>query len=227
MDLEFKRRMMVQRQLRARGISDERVLAAMGEIPREEFVPQHFHSRAYADEPLVIGFGQTISQPYMVALMAQCLELQGGETVLEVGAGSGYHAAVLGALAARVIAVELIPELADLARANLERAARAHNITVLCRDGSKGCSEYAPFRAISVAAGAERIPAALLDQLEEGGRLVMPVGEFDQELRVIQKTGGEVVSRVAAYCRFVPLRGSAEDTLEADAAANGSEQAQG
>ncbi len=199
--------MMVQRQLRARGICDERVLSAMGEIPREEFVPEHFRGRAYADEPLAIGFGQTISQPYMVALMAQCLELDGTETVLEVGAGSGYHAAVLAALAAKVIAIELIPELAEIASANLERAGCAANVAVLCRDGSQGCPESAPFRAISVAAAAPCIPRALIGQLDEGGRMVMPVGYEDQELLVVRKERGEISSRVAGYCRFVPLRG--------------------
>ena len=197
--------MMVERQLRARGIADERVLAAMAAIPREEFVPGPLRDRAYADEPLAIGFDQTISQPYMVALMAQCLALDGTETVLEVGAGSGYHAAVLGALAGRVLAVELIPELAETARANLDRAGCGTNVTVMCRDGSLGCPEFAPFRAISVAAGAARVPAALVDQLADGGRMVIPVGGDDQELVVLTKAGGELRSRVAAYCRFVPL----------------------
>ena len=119
MDWAFQRRLMVSRQLRGRGIRDERVLRAMLEIPREEFVPEDNRSAACSDEPLAIGYGQTISQPYMTALMAQCLELDGTETVLEVGAGCGYHAAVLGALAARVIAIELIPELAAMARENL------------------------------------------------------------------------------------------------------------
>lgn len=199
--------MMLERQLRARGISDSRVLEAMAAIPREAFVPEQWRERAYADEPLRIGFEQTISQPYMVALMAQCLALDGTEMVLEVGAGSGYHAAVLGALAARVIALELIPELAETARTNLESAGYAANVTVMCRDGSLGCPEYAPFRAISVAAGAERVPRALVEQLADGGRMVIPVGEDDQELRVLMKIEGEVRSRVAAYCRFVPLVG--------------------
>ncbi len=198
---------MVERQLRGRGIHDERVLAAMLEIPREEFVPELHRASSYADEPASIGHGQTISQPYMVALMAQVLELTGTETVLEVGGGCGYHAAVLGALAARVITVELIPELAAMARQNLERIGRAHNILVVNADGSRGYAEGAPYDAISVAAAAPEVPPALLKQLKDPGRLTMPVGpSWDQELLVLYKAGGEVTSRVATYCRFVPLR---------------------
>jgi protein-L-isoaspartate(D-aspartate) O-methyltransferase len=199
--------MMVERQLRGRGIRDERVLAAMLEIPREEFVPQASRANAYADEPLSIGHGQTISQPFMVALMAQSLELDGGEVVLEVGAGSGYHAAVLAALARRVIAVELIPELARLASENLARAGCAPNVTVVAGDGSLGWPECAPYDAISVAAASLDVPTALLAQLKDGGRMAIPVGaSSEQELRLIRKEGGAVHSRLAAYCRFVPLR---------------------
>jgi protein-L-isoaspartate(D-aspartate) O-methyltransferase len=198
---------MVERQLRGRGIWDERVLAAMLEIPREEFVPESQRAASYADEPASIGHGQTISQPYMVALMVQCLELTGAETVLEVGGGCGYHAAVIAALAARVISVELIPELARMAQHNLERTGRAHNIVVVNADGSRGRPEFAPYDAISVAAAAPGVPPALLEQLKDGGRLVMPVGSaWDQELLVLHKSGAEVQSRVATYCRFVPLR---------------------
>jgi protein-L-isoaspartate(D-aspartate) O-methyltransferase len=198
---------MVERQLRARGIHDERVLAAMLEIPREEFVPEPHRASSYADEPASIGHGQTISQPYMVALMAQVLELTGTETVLEVGGGCGYHAAVLGALAARVITVELVLELAELARQNLERTGRSHNILVVNADGSRGYADGAPYDAISVAAAAPEVPPALLEQLNDPGRLTMPVGpSWDQELLVLHKAGGRVTSRVATYCRFVPLR---------------------
>jgi len=198
---------MIEHQLRGRAIRDERVLRAMGEIPREEFVSLESRRAAYSDEPLGIGYAQTISQPYMTALMAQCLEIEGPETVLEVGSGCGYHAAVLGALAARVITVELIPELAALARANLERTGRLGNITVIAGDGSLGYLPCAPYDAISVAAGATEVPRALVEQLKDGGRMAIPVGPFaDQELRVLRKRGGEIDWHVAAYCRFVPLR---------------------
>jgi len=214
MDYALQRRMMVQGQLRPRGIRDERVLEAMLAIPREEFVPEDSREEAYADAPLAIGHGQTISQPYMTALMVQCLELTGQETVLEVGAGSGYHAAVLGALAARVIAVELIPELAQMACGNLQRTGRDANITLITGDGSLGYPECAPFDAISVAAAAADVPPRLLEQLKDPGRMVIPVGSWwDQELRVISRAGGEVLSYVAAYCRFVPLReGTPQDS---------------
>jgi protein-L-isoaspartate(D-aspartate) O-methyltransferase len=211
MDYSVNRESMVARQLRARGIRDERVLEAMLAIPREEFVPEQERDSAYADEPVGIGYGQTISQPFMTALMAQCLELKGTETVLEVGAGCGYHAAVLGALAARVITVEIIPELAGAARENLERTGRAGNITVIAGDGSLGYRPQAPYDAISVAAGAGEIPKALIEQLGDPGRLVIPVGPYvEQELRVVHKEGGAVHWRVVAYCRFVPLRETAD-----------------
>jgi protein-L-isoaspartate(D-aspartate) O-methyltransferase len=143
----------------------------------------------------------------MTALMAQCLDLEGTETVLEVGAGCGYSAAVLSALAARVITVELIPELAALARENLERTGGLGNITVIAGDGSLGYPQVAPYEAISVAAAAADIPRALLEQLKDSGRMVIPVGpSADQELRVVRKRGREIDWHVAAYCRFVPLR---------------------
>jgi len=208
-DWSTERTEMVERQLRKRAITDERVLAAIGEIPREEFVPLESRVSSYQDDPVHIGHGQTISQPYMTAFMAQCLELRGPETVLDVGAGSGYHAAVLGALAKKVIAIELIPGLARLARKNLTKTGRAHNITVVCGDGSEGCPEFAPYDAISVAAAAPEVPPKLVEQLKDPGRLVIPVGAMrDQELRVITKSGGEIHSRVATLCRFVPLRGN-------------------
>ncbi|PWU07741.1 MAG: protein-L-isoaspartate O-methyltransferase [Terriglobia bacterium] len=200
---------MVETQLRHRGIQDERVLQVMREIPREEFVRPEAQVFAYQDDPVPIGFRQTISQPYMTALMAEVLELKGTETVLEVGTGSGYAAAVLGALAAEVITIELIPALADFARENLTRTGRHRNVLVIGGDGSLGYPPRAPYDAISVAAAAPEIPAALLSQLREPGRLVIPVGPTDdQELRVVFKTGGNLDSRIATLCRFVPLRGS-------------------
>jgi len=199
---------MVEAQLRRRGIRDERVLQAMREIPREEFVPPESRLMAYQDEPIPIGRGQTISQPYMTALMAESLELAGTETVLEVGAGCGYAAAVLGTLASRVVSVEIIPALAQLAGENLRRTGRDMNVTVVCGDGSMGYPEAAPFDAISVAAGAPEIPSTLLEQLKDPGRLVIPVGDYgDQELRVVSKRHGRIDYRVAVLCRFVPLRG--------------------
>jgi protein-L-isoaspartate(D-aspartate) O-methyltransferase len=208
-DWETERRAMVERQLRRRGIRDARVLQAMGEIPREEFVPSDFRVMAYGDAPVQIGWGQTISQPYMTALMAQELELTGAETVLEIGAGSGYAAAVLGALAARVIAVEIVAPLAQQARANLERTGLGANITVVEADGGFGFAQFAPYDAISVAAAAPDIPAALLEQLNDPGCLVIPVGSRDdQELRVLTKRGGQMEQRVPTLCQFVPLRGA-------------------
>ena len=199
---------MVENQLRRRGIRDLRVLEAVLDIPREKFVREECQSLAYRDDPVHIGYAQTISQPYMTALMAELLELTGRETVLEVGTGSGYAAAVLGALAERVVTVELIPALARFARRNLARAGRDGNVLVICGDGSLGYPPLAPYDGISVAAGAPEVPHALVEQLKDTGRLVIPVGQpNDQELRVVTKPGGRIESRVAALCRFVPLRG--------------------
>jgi protein-L-isoaspartate(D-aspartate) O-methyltransferase len=199
---------MVEAQLRRRGIRDGRVLRAMGRIPREEFVPAESRFMAYRDDPIHIGYGQTISQPYMTALMAETLELTGTETVLEVGTGSGYAAAVLAELAARVVSVEIVPALVQAARANLRRTLCDANVTVIAGDGSTGAPEYGPFDAISVAAGAPEIPLSLLEQLNDPGRLVIPVGDrADQELRVVWKIEGRIDYRVATQCRFVPLRG--------------------
>jgi protein-L-isoaspartate(D-aspartate) O-methyltransferase len=199
---------MVETQLVQRGISDPRVLHALGSIPREEFVPVESRLVAYGDAPISIGYGQTISQPYMVALMAECLQLAGHESVLEVGGGCGYSAAVLGRLAARVLTVEIIPELAALARRNLRRYAAGANIEVIDGDGGWGHLEAAPYDAISVAAAAPEIPEPLFDQLRDPGVLVIPVGSLnDQELLVLHKRQGRLERRIAALCRFVPLRG--------------------
>jgi len=207
-DWATERYRMVEVQLRRRGIRDERVLAAMSEIPREEFVPAESRIEAYIDGPIHVGHGQTISQPYMTALMAQLLRLTGEETVLEVGAGCGYAAAVLGQVAARVVAMELIPALAQMARENLRRTGRDGNVTVVEGDGRFGYPPFAPYRGISVAAAAPEIPAALLEQLDDPGCLVIPVDVTeDQELRTVWKCAGRIDYRVATLCRFVPLRG--------------------
>ncbi|HEY7388169.1 MAG TPA: protein-L-isoaspartate(D-aspartate) O-methyltransferase [Bryobacteraceae bacterium] len=207
-DFASERREMVERQLRQRGIRDERVLAAMGQIPREEFVPADSRLLAYADEPIGIGYRQTISQPYMTALMAERLELQGWERVLDVGTGSGYAAAVLGALAARVVSIELIPGLAAIARDNLARTGHGYNVSIVAGDGSLGYPPEAPYDGISVAAAARQVPQTLVDQLNDPGRLVIPIGDQDdQELRVLLKQNGKIRSSIATLCRFVPLRG--------------------
>lgn len=207
-DWRVERRRMVDRQLRRRGIRDPRVLDAMLTIPREEFVPHDCRVCSYQDEPLQIGYGQTISQPYMIALMAELLELTGSETVLDVGGGCGYHAAVLGQLAARVVSIEIIPALARQAEQNLARTGLGGNITVIQGDGSQGWPDAAPYGAISVAAAAPDVPEPLLSQLGDPGRLVIPVGgHLDQELRAIVKSNGVLRDHVATFCRFVPLRG--------------------
>jgi protein-L-isoaspartate(D-aspartate) O-methyltransferase len=200
---------MVEKQLRRRGIVDQRVLNAMLTIPREEFVAAEDRPNAYRDAPLPIGHGQTITQPYMTGLMVQCLELQGTEKVLDVGTGSGYHAAVLEAVAREVISIERIPELADRAKANLKRAGCGARITVVCGDGSPGYPPAGPYDAISVAAAAPYVPSALVEQLNDPGTLVIPVGtRAEQNLHIIRKESGRITTRIASGCRFVPLLGS-------------------
>lgn len=199
---------MVERQLRRRGIADERVLAAMGRVPRELFVPPARRRAAYADAALSIGRGQTISQPFVVAATVALLALHGGERVLDVGTGSGYAAAVLAELGARVVGVERIPELAARARAAL-REAGYPDVAVVVGDGSLGVPEHAPYDAIAVAAAVPAIPAALREQLAEGGRLVAPRGSLsDQRLVLLERRGGSFVEREEFACRFVPLRGA-------------------
>jgi len=203
-----ERRAMVDRQLRARGIADERVLAAMERVPRELFVPPELLSRAYDDAALPIGDGQTISQPYMVARICEELALRGAERVLDVGTGSGYQAAVLAELAAEVHSIERIAGLARRARECLSAAGYGARVSVHVGDGSRGLSEHAPFAAIAVAAAAPSLPEALYEQLEVRGRLVVPVGDrSEQLLQVIVRTPeGPAVLRTVP-CRFVPLIG--------------------
>ena len=199
---------MVERQLEARGIRDRGVLDAMGKVPRELFAAESERGRAYADVPLPIGHGQTISQPYMVALICETAGVRPGNRVLDVGAGSGYQAAVLAEMGAEVHAIERVPELAALARANLARAGY-QRVAVHVGDGSLGLPEEAPFDVIVVAAAAPRVPAALYEQLAPGGRLVVPVGGLrEQRLELVVKSPeGPAVAR-SVSCRFVPLVGA-------------------
>lgn len=200
------RQQMVESQLRARGIQDERVLAAMSRVPRHEFISPEYHSQAYDDHPLPIGEGQTISQPYIVARMLEALALQPSDRVLEVGAGSGYMTVLLALLAGQVYAVERHPELVATAAKGL---AACPNVVLSWGDGSLGLPASAPFDAIVVSAAAPSVPQALFDQLREGGRMVVPVGSTDsQELQLIRKIDGLATVRVLDGCRFVPLIGS-------------------
>jgi protein-L-isoaspartate(D-aspartate) O-methyltransferase len=202
-----RRAAMVERQLRRRGISDERVLTAMGEVPREEFVPERRRGRAYADSAQPIGEGQTISQPWIVAAICQALELAGGERVLEVGTGSGYSTAVLARLAGEVISIERHEALAASARAALD-SLRIGNVEVLVGDGSLGLPEREPFEAIAVHATAPGPPASLLAQLAEGGRLVVPLAAGSADMLTAFRRRGETVrSEEIGPCRFVPLLG--------------------
>jgi protein-L-isoaspartate(D-aspartate) O-methyltransferase len=197
---------MVARQLRARGIEDERVLDAMGRVPRELFVPDELRSRAYDDAALPIGAAQTISQPYMVARICAELQLRGDEKVLDVGTGSGYQAAVLAELAREVHSLERIPALAESARAALAGAGYADRVHVHDADGTQGLPAEAPFGGIAVAAAARQPPPALLEQLGPRARLVIPIGPHHQQfLRVYVQTPEGAANYAAVPCRFVPL----------------------
>ncbi|HYJ21356.1 MAG TPA: protein-L-isoaspartate(D-aspartate) O-methyltransferase [Solirubrobacterales bacterium] len=207
-DFAALRARMVERQLRRRGIGDERVLAAMATAPREAFVPLALRHRAYADSALPIEDGQTISQPWIVAAICQALALTGGERVLEVGTGSGYSACVLSLLAAEVISIERHRGLALSARETLASLA-VTNVELAIGDGSRGVPERAPFEAIAVHATAPAPPPALVSQLAEGGRMVIPIaaGEETDLLTLLRRQGDETESETLAPCRFVPLIG--------------------
>jgi len=206
-DFATLRARMVEGQLRRRGISDERVLAAMGAAPREAFVPAPLRHRAYADVALPIVAGQTISQPWIVAAICQALELDGSERVLEVGTGSGYSACVLAELAREVVSIERQRELASGARRALAALA-VTNVELSVGDGSRGVPERAPYAAIAVHAAAPAPPPALIAQLAEGGRLVVPIVVGEEEmLTVLRRRGEQVESTPIAPCRFVPLIG--------------------
>ena len=179
-----KAEMMVKNQIERRGIHDERVLQAMREIPRHLFIPENLQNVAYEDRPLPIGEGQTISQPYIVALMTELLQLNGNEKVLEIGTGSGYQAAILSSLTKEVYSIEIIRSLAVRAEKKLLKM-KYNNITVKLGDGYEGWSEHAPFDAIIVTAAPDKIPRALINQLKLGGKMVVPVGAYSQELKLI------------------------------------------
>jgi len=209
-DPRAERQEMVKRQIAARGIAEPAVLAAMRTVPRHEFVPLDLRDLSYDDRPLPIGRGQTISQPYIVALMTELAELTGEESVLEVGTGSGYQAAVLAEMTARVYTIELVEPLLREAAATLARL-MYRNVIPRFGDGRHGWKDLAPFDAILVtAAPADRVPEALLAQLADGGRLIAPVGEAEQTLQLVRRRGSTFETRAVTAVRFVPLAGAIE-----------------
>jgi protein-L-isoaspartate(D-aspartate) O-methyltransferase len=204
------RERMVRDQLRARDIVDPRVLAAMLKVPRHEFVPDDSRQSAYDDGALLLEMGQTISQPYIVAYMTQALELRGTERVLEIGTGSGYQAAVLAEIASEVYTVEILPRLQERARTILDKQGY-RNIHVRVGDGYQGWPEHAPFDGIIVTAAPEEVPQPLLDQLSDGGRMIIPIGRLSQELVIFEKEGTKIKRRSTIAVRFVPMTGTAQD----------------
>jgi len=205
----LERQKMVEGQLRARGIRDARVLRAMEIVPRHEFVEPRYRDQAYEDHPLPINAGQTVSQPYIVALMLEILQLEPSSRVLEIGTGSGYQTAVLAAISDHVYSVERHPQLAHEARETLLRLGFTSPILNV-GDGAEGLPEYAPFDAVVVSAAAKHIPAPLFDQLREGGRMIIPVGSHEaQELQLVRKREGKPLITMLEGCRFVPLISSA------------------
>jgi protein-L-isoaspartate(D-aspartate) O-methyltransferase len=206
MDLAKKRKAMVQNQIKRRGVKDKRVLQAMLKVRRHKFVPENLKLSAYADQPLPIGEGQTISQPYIVALMTECLELKGTEKVLEIGTGSGYQAAILAELSDKVYTIEIVESLANRAE-KLLRKLGYKNITVKSGDGYLGWEEHAPFEGIIVTCAPPYVPRPLIEQLKEGGRMVIPVGTYYQKLKLLQKIEGKIETTDIIPVRFVPMTG--------------------
>jgi protein-L-isoaspartate(D-aspartate) O-methyltransferase len=220
------RHRMVEEQLRGRDITNTRVLEAMDRIPRHRFAPEHLRDLAYADTPAPIGHDQTISQPYIVALMTQAAHLQPESRVLDIGTGSGYQAAVLAELCKEVYSIEILKPLAESAQERLSSLGYK-NITVRVGDGYRGWPEKAPFDAIIVAAAPDHVPQPLVDQLAPGGRLVIPVGGFAQKLLVIEKQKDGTIHRQSiAPVRFVPMQGEAEDTPDQRKLKNGKQDRQ-
>jgi protein-L-isoaspartate(D-aspartate) O-methyltransferase len=205
-DFKAMREKMVDTQIKARGVKDPRVLSAMLKVERHRFVPEEYLNSAYSDQPLPIGEGQTISQPYIVALMTELLELKGDEKVLEIGTGSGYQAAILAELAKEVYSIEIIESLASSAEKRL-RQLGYQNIHVKAGDGYLGWPEMAPFDAIIVTAAPDHIPKPLIEQIKEGGRMVVPVGTYTQELKKIVKRSGKIETTDIIPVIFVPLTG--------------------
>ena len=213
------RRQMVTSQLvgPGRGITNARVLAVMAKVPRHEFVPEQARARAYEDRPLPIGYGQTISQPFIVAFMTQELEPKASDRVLEVGTGSGYQAAVLAELACEVYTIEIVDELAKRAAADLTRLGYT-NVHVRAGDGYKGWGEAAPFDLVIVTCAPERVPRPLVDQLKEGGRVIMPLGpQWNQELVLLRKQRGKLEQHAVLPVQFVPMTGTAQGKAAAPA----------
>ena len=200
---------MVTEQIEARGIHDPATLAAIRAVPRHEFVPEVMRDEAYRDHPLPIGHGQTISQPYIVAFMTEAIHPEPGEKILEVGSGSGYQAAVLAQMGAEVYTIEIVEELAGIARHNLERLGY-HNVHIRQGDGYRGWPEHAPFDAIVVTCAPDKVPPDLVAQLREGGRMIIPVGSMEQQLVFLRKHGGKVEQQTVLPVRFVPMTGEAE-----------------
>ena len=200
------REKMVETQIKARGVKDPRVLSALRKVERHRFVPEEFLNSAYSDQPLPIGEGQTISQPYIVALMTELLELKGDEKVLEIGTGSGYQAAILAELAKEVYSIEIIESLASVAKNRLSGLGY-QNIKVKAGDGYLGWPEAAPFDTIIVTAAPDHIPKSLIEQLKEGGRMVVPVGTYAQELKKIVKRSGKIETTDVIPVVFVPMTG--------------------
>ena len=209
-ELSKRRERMVQEQLQTRDIVDSRVLSAMLRVPRHKFVPMDFVDSAYEDNALPLKMGQTISQPYIVAYMTQALDLNGTERVLEIGTGSGYQAAVLAEIVPEVYTIEILPELQKQASTVLSELGY-RNIQFRVGDGYAGWLEYAPFDRIIATAAPQNIPQPLIDQLKEGGRIVIPLGALNQELTILEKTHSRITSRSAIPVRFVPMTGKAQE----------------
>jgi protein-L-isoaspartate(D-aspartate) O-methyltransferase len=207
---EMLRRSMVEQQVRQRGITQPEVLSAMEQVPRHLFVPDSLRTEAYSDQPLVLGQGRTVYQPYVVALMTSLLGLKRGDKVLEVGTGSGYHAAVLSRIAREVYSIEIVPTVASQATKRLS-VLGYHNVEVRVGDGYRGWPEKGPFDAILLSAAPTQIPKPLLDQLREGGKMVAPVGGFFQDLLVITKTSDGLEKRTVIPVRLSPMKGRAQD----------------